>query len=986
MAYLEIRRDGEPTREVAVTAEEVTAIGRHPACGVRLEHDGVPDIAARVSFDGTHFRIASGPDEAIRVNGDRMTKAKLTAADVVLVGPYQLRFKDGEPDAGERSVVFEKAPGRDGGRKKAKPEKDAKRRVAGAEAVDDLPVAMPVGSAGASQSRAVEEDENEPPRPRPPSRRGKTRPGEEDLVRSPHLLTMLGVTAGLLVAAVAIYFVIGRETARGLIMQADADYDAGRFSAAISGYESFLVEHPRDGRTGGARLRLGLARIERATDAVSPDYAAAAEELTRVSAASRDAGLFEESAETLYATAERLTAASAARAAETAEPTDLDAAERVFVVYDRLTADAAEPRPRRGALDDALARAREAVRVTDRIDRVIGEVAAAADASAFRDAHALLDALVRTERLSEAAAAKVAAVRDGLVASEAAAVAEIPAEVTAISASVSGVTFLDPMPVFVASSEAMGGGAAVVVVGSEAVYGLDPATGRPRWARDSAGAMPFAPIPLGGTGDGVLVGLRDGRLLASLRRADGAPLWESGLPAAVSGPPFVGSGGVFAVVDEREVWRFDASTGRPLARRSFPDELLPTPALTGDGRFLVVAGRDDVTFTLAPDTLELVATTHTGQRDLRGATPRGAGRVLLWAESAGRPRVRSFLVGDDGRLAEMSSVSLPDEPTAAPVLWGDVLYVPGGGGTVTAVRVSDDPAGATLTRLAAYVAAEEGGASAGPMPAATRLALSDRPAVWVAADALRPFRLEAGRFGLLGGPYHAEPHVARPVVSGDVVVSTRLVGPGGRVAFGAVDPERRRTLWETRTPAKVVAAYRVGEAVVIVNEAGERYRLPSGRDVSDRFVPLLDTLPDYDAKRHGRVAAVPTGGASTPLVATGPETAVWVSDGRRVGGPYRLEAGRPTRAVAGEGGRWLFEIDGRTWRLDPRSGTLDRSDEGFPETAGAAGPNEDVAEAAEVASRCGETVAAATFRLDGRLVVPLASGRLAVANDGRGAP
>ncbi|MEM1061936.1 MAG: PQQ-binding-like beta-propeller repeat protein, partial [Planctomycetota bacterium] len=947
MAYLDIRRDGEPAQAVALSAEEVTAIGRHPACAVRLVDGGVPDIAARVTFDGASFRVAAGPDAAVRVNGDRVEAGPLRESDLIQIGRYQIRFREGEADAGGERVVLEALDERPGKSRKRRPSGDgrsrrrdsgdvrktASRRDTGAQRVvpeasaDDLPVAVPLSQLADNADVVVESER--PDREKPPSRRGRTRPGDEDLVRSPSLLILTGTTAALLVAGVALYFVIGRESARGLLVQADADFDAGRYAAAITGYETFLIEYPGDSRKVKARLRLGISRVERAASAANPDFEAAAEELSRVAEDARGEGRFDDVRAALLDSAEAVLASAAEDATGSGLTDDLDAAERVAAVYGRLSAGLPEPRERAAGLEAAMARAREAVRVAGRVADVATSVDALRDAGDFRGGHRQLDALLRTERLTAEQTASATALRDGLVTAEAAGVASLAADGLPVAAAgPDPSTYVSPMPTFAATNIAAAGGSPVVVAGRDTVYGLDPANGRVVWERPAGGTVPIDPIVVPGMTEQAVVAEQGGEVLALIRVADGSAVWRLGLSGPVAGPPLIDGDVVFAVVDGRELWRIDLGSGAVTARVAFPDELAVAPAVTGDGRFLIAVGRDDLTFTLDPETLERIAVTHTAQADVRDAVPLGAGRVVLWIDRVGPAVLRAFLVGDDGTLAEAGSLPVGGPAGGRPDVWGDVVFVPGVGGRVTAVRVTDADVGATLTKLAV---SDASATTISPTQdkafdeSATRITVASGPTVWAAAATLQAMRLEAGVFDFVGRPISAGTHVASAVLSERRVVTTQLVGPGGRLAFAAVDRETRRPLWETREASPLVAVLPIEAGHMLVNEAGERFRVRDESFAARKEVAFVDRVPGYDAATHGRLLPVPTSAGTSAFASTGDEVALWLAAEASILGPYAATSGRPIRARRLDDGGWAIEIAGDVWRTEGGRGRLVRS-------------------------------------------------------------
>jgi transcriptional regulator with GAF, ATPase, and Fis domain len=86
-----VQEDGTEVRTPVF--KSLTTIGSDPDSDIRLERDGVPAVAAHISYDGKTFTIATTDKKReIMVSGNRVRKQKLVDGDELEIGSVKLRF------------------------------------------------------------------------------------------------------------------------------------------------------------------------------------------------------------------------------------------------------------------------------------------------------------------------------------------------------------------------------------------------------------------------------------------------------------------------------------------------------------------------------------------------------------------------------------------------------------------------------------------------------------------------------------------------------------------------------------------------------------------------------------------------------------------------------------------------------------------------------------------------------------------------------
>lgn len=124
------------------------------------------------------------------------------------------------------------------------------------------------GIVSASLDTSAEEASTAPSELR--GKKGKRKRGKENEFDSPLLLLGGGGLIVLVLAGVIIGYLLSREDADAILAEAAEYYDGGSYTQAINQYDRFVTNFPRHPEFSTANVRLGMAKIWKATGDAPP--------------------------------------------------------------------------------------------------------------------------------------------------------------------------------------------------------------------------------------------------------------------------------------------------------------------------------------------------------------------------------------------------------------------------------------------------------------------------------------------------------------------------------------------------------------------------------------------------------------------------------------------------------------------------------------------------------------------------------------------
>lgn len=877
------------------------AVGRHASNDIRVPDETVAVLHCRISWNSRGYEVVAGTDAGVELNGRRLANAILTLGDCVQVGGVALFYYDHaeQAEAALRGEIVE--PG--------DPPSHEEKRVAWElkqEAQHDHLSATPVRPKGnklVPPARVAEpepEDLSEPseqeniplPRLRASAateskaagpalfRTAPVRPGQQDLMRSP-LVTTLGIgTIILVMVALALWFVIGRDASQKSYQLAVTEMEQKRFSQAIAQFEEFLKAYPNHRYASAARHALGLSLIEQPISGAAPDWDRGLKALDDYVARHRRDTDFSDVLPKILELAKRIGKGSAETAGSQKKPELLSISNNASRLLQQYSPnDKQSPQE----IDAAIHQAKTAIRKHETFQTALVEIDASlkknAPFAAFETRRKLLLKYPELEtekdlqsRLKLALEAeRKLTVRSAL--DQAAHTAELPAAVA--------LPTLNLLRQTRTRADTVPGVTNVFTLAQDCCFAADSLTGIVQWRRVIGLDTPFHPQSVSLDVLGLL--LFDTRFneLILVRQRDGVLIWRQGLSSPATAAPLVHAGQVFIPTRDGRLCQLDVVTGKLTTQLKFSQPVVTSPVLAANGERLIVAGERAVLYSLNYRPLECVAVTYTGH-------PLGSiqspllkmGDFLLTAENdlkdSSQLRVWDLSKADQP-LSRLAAARVKGQVRDPAVLRGKQLIVPSSPERLSSFTVSDEKGEKALAAAGTYQAEQPQG---GPI----YVTLGPDNELWMTSSTLR--RIQIGPDNLL--PQKGELGLGistQPVqVLDQVLYATSRVAWNSATYFLAADRQQMVSQW-----ISVLA----GRAVIVGTTPSNDGSIPLLTDAGDVFSITAAKL------KAGGVDLRPVSTLPVPTGLTEPLGCTLLSNGR---------------LAAWCGGRqaklWLFNSDG----------------------------------------------------------------------------
>jgi outer membrane protein assembly factor BamB len=943
MPNLEVRTPDGRTELRKLSRRNPIVIGRNPISDIHVDDESVAAIHCRVSWKGTSFEVAAVSGDGVDVNGVLVQKKTLRSGDVIRVGDLDVVMLNGSGEVKKAAAV-----GAAGGRTSApaplededldepadlaaddwealsageiempvvEPSRPIKNKRAAERAASppesdesaDEPVLLDDATAESAKPAAeAKSAEAKPSKGWLTSKRAK-RPGEQDILTSPLVLGFGGLALALLLAAGAIWLLIGREGADRLYNAAVADRQAGRYTQAIGGFEQFLLEYPTDSRVMDAKYALGYTRIERYAGGSAPEFDKALKAFDEFVRENRDSSDFDKQKEPMRKLAQQIASGASAAAIRTGDRKLLAPAAAGQKLYDRYAPADRSADAVKADLSKQYASAEAAVRKREYFDAAAAKIEAAIAKKDFVTAfEARYDLLTRypdlrnDRRVRTLLTATLKAEQDLVRPIEPPGKVATATETAAIQGGV-----LMPIGHTQARAGEVSDGRIIHTIGRDALFGLDAVTGRPIWRTPIGLDTPFFPVEVNASVPALLAfdGTRDELVL--LNRDNGSTIWRTTVGARASGAPLISQGQIDLATDEGHLERFDLESGRPLAAVSFPQSVVGPPVLNGER--LIVFGERATAYTLDFRTLAIRTASFVGQAaGALESPPQGLGRLVLIFDNDQQKSalVRAFAVdGENGSIRQVAAERIDGHVREPAVARGNVLFVASSFERIWAFSVSDDAGQPPLTRLKGTQIPE-----AQDVP--TFLVPGPDGMLWAAGSALRKLRLGASGLEILPGTLAPGRHTQPPQQSGESLFVARSLPSAPAVYVSQADREAMTGSWRTVLGAGVTGLALKDADASLVTSAGQALALRSDDIAKGGF---FDTrpLPQWDENAPQPLQGNATGEAESLVWRDGTPPVCWlIRAGDLPGPPKTLPAVPQCGPVRLEGG-FVLPLPGR---------------------------------------------------------------------------
>jgi len=767
MSKLEIRYFTGDVEEHALSKRQPVSIGRHASNDVCIDEDDVGTMHCRIAWNKNGYEVIAAQSEGVEVNGTLVKHALLQDDDLLRIGTVDVLVKLDAAEMAAAAPAQRKSPA-DVPASEQQPQGRRGQPLPDDLFEDDEPAGSQAGGAGAragtvasresrvspasgyEDSAADELDEAErentaeegssefsddetegddvtfsiAERLRRRLDWQSVRPGEQDVLRSKFVISLVVGMLVLALTAGVLWFWANRNAAEVLKEQADQLKDDGKYNQAIDLYSQFLNTYPQNDLTNEVFFARARARVEQNIKGSVPNWKDGLKAVQEFIRKNREREGYADQTETIRGYAQDI-ALGACRSAQASKdrsllPVAIEARNlaRQFQTVDEFEASfksayvkAKREVERKEAFDANVQSIREALAEKDvgsaiqhRLDFLqLETVQGHPRPEERRVLDDLLKQTMETERslLSDEEIDRPAQQQDR---------PERARHALTMAA------YIPPK-----ESPSPDGAEIVLVLAKQACYGVNSATGQPVWRRAIGRDTPFFPLPCQVDGPCVLLFDTDFHELQVLDRRDGTLLWRQplrdadGIPESLAGAPLIHAGQIFVPTLKRNLYQVDLASGRILKRLTFSQKLLGPPVMAPGNDRLIVAGNRALlyTVTLHPK-LQAERVDYVGHRagSLQAPLTRigrnpammRIGKLLLLCENLGtgksaqcRLRVLNTATDKPDEWLEELTFDDPDKQVRVdghvldpPVLWSNKLYVVSGGQWITVFTVSDD--------------------------------------------------------------------------------------------------------------------------------------------------------------------------------------------------------------------------------------------------------------------------------------------------------
>ena len=735
---------------------------------------------------------------------------------------------------------------------------------------------------------------------------GAERPGEQQIGRSPLILSLGFVILGLAIVGGVFYFLIIRENESRRFQSATAALEEARYTEAEQLFERFLKDYPSGNSCSAARISLHKTRVRRYTDGNNFSVNSVVEALREVETfvrVCRDLPGYEKEQENLVRYAQKITEAAAQVAVDQASQEALDTSRTALTRLEQFTSGGNLSGETREKLIRMQRRADAAILKRRVLQSSLAEIRKTRDEGETLAAiRSWQDLIRRYEVLSDDAEFQTVLSevlekeRDHTTAEE-------------LEANTgSDTTDQPPRPSVSlnlntqASASLVSQNRRVFAWGGDSCYALDSETGVPLWKVPVGTDLPFPPVTLETSEPSLLVFLTEQMELRLLRQQDGQVIWRQPFDALPTGPPLILDQQIYLTTQAGDLRQLSAGTGRGIARVKFSQPVLGPPAVSHDGRLLVLPGRESLVYTLTRRPLECTAVSHTAHRQGSvGAPMISMGLLYLMCEnhSVERATLHALeMTSEPGTLVRRESRTVEGQIQDSCLLRGDQLFVPSTPQRVTAFRVSDRPESDVLSRIGTNQLENAGFASMHLLP-------GPGGDLWMASTSLRRFRVTTNAI-LLDDVVVTEGQHLYPMhlVDDSLYLATRKEWSSS-VFFTRASRTSMKGIWRTVLSTNIVAAgpSSSGQSLLAVSDYGEVFRVPLQKPAGTEF--HLESLSRF---RLPDGLTEPVGGLELPdgrLAAWcgGGEPAVWtITEAGHLEQRWTLSAAPETDPVPLAGG------------------------------------------------------------------------------------
>ncbi len=670
------------------------------------------------------------------------------------------------------------------------------------------------------------------------------RPGERDAVRSPIVLTLGGGALILVVASLAIWFLIGRTSAENYYNAAMKEKEDRKYSQAITMLEKFTLKYPGSELKKDALYALLQSRVEQPlfsssstkwADAVkavdqfidldrdNPDHKDHYKDIYRyahdialgaTNSSLKGKGLKPPARRKLLELSEK--AKGWARRYGDKEDGNKEEAEKVEEFINQIEATTKEAIREITKQETFLTAEENINKALENKDPMkafslrIKLLERHPDFSNDRKLSALVNKTLKTEQ---------ELIKKEKFAPSKAALTKEPSSIVPRPLSLTLNTGLS-------AGNKSSGSATVIAIAENCCYGIDAENGHPLWRRKIGLDTPFFPVLVQTDVEAVLLFDMNRTELMLLERHTGKLIWRQPIQGAASGEPLIHDGQIYLPTMSNQLWKISLENGAVSTRLTFSQPIVSRPLLISEGKQLVVAGEKAVLYLLSTSPLECQSVSYLGHNSGAVIAPLIAmGSLILMPENFGLDECRLQVLKvsrKTKRLQKVDTKKIDGLVRDRAVLRGNKLFIPFSNERVIAFTASDDPEQPPLTKIAEYKISE-------PQDVTSYLSTGPDKQLWVGSSALYRLQLKPKEIEQLGDRMAVGTMTQPMQLIGQDYFLGRESQYGTAVFFTRTEREGNGSSWRVILGARILAMTtrknNKGTSLVCLTETGDAFRI-----------------------------------------------------------------------------------------------------------------------------------------------------------------
>ena len=763
------------------------------------------------------------------------------------------------------------------------------------------PAAKPTAKAAPKKTEVVEdeiedfEEETSPAKPGIATRLKKVlatpevRPGEQDPLKSPLVLGLIGGCSLLVLLGFTFYFIAFRRIAETEFELAKGKLSEGKFKEGGAALQSFVEYFPKHEKTPEAKLLIGLAKIDEKIGAGGGNYAEGIKSIRDFVTSNGEEPNFETMKSEIATRAGNAALGAAVQAGKTPK------------VGKALLATAAEARtlftsysPKDAQPVEKVNQINLAIKTSDDLIRKfsINETSTAEIKQANTDKKPMEALRLRRELLAQYPEyANDKAFRTLLNESMEVERSLVRGETPNTPANTADAPATLPLPRTLmyharTGTDQVSVGEVAWVLSKDCLYGADTVTGMPAWRRITGSDPPFFPVEESAM-PSLIYFDSDTNELVRVKQANGELVWRQSLGDRAASKPLIKEGQIYVTTVAGTLLKIELESGAILSTLTFSQPvngptLISLPKKSGEEKtsesHLVVVGDQDVVYTLSMRPLECVAVSYFAQKSASVVAPLiSMGSYAAFVENHSETSSTLRLVKRDGEkvsLVEAGTGKINGMVVDESVIRGPDLYVPSTVERVNAFSVSDSANEPALTTGPSFQVQ-------GARGSAIYLSPGPEKQVWMSSSALR-------RLQLVTDTIQVDPKVeavglsSQPIQRGDVpfLFNARRRPFTDAVTLTQTDRETLTSEWQLLAGARLLTLSIIPGSpptLLTVNEGGAIFRVTAAELAQeDRFQTEAAFRLPIKEETVQPLAACALADSQIAVVCGDPEPRIWV--------------------------------------------------------------------------------------------------------------